>query len=134
MSQENVEVVQRFLDAFNRRDREAVGALFHPQVEWHTMAGPLFGVEAMNGREEALDFMFEGIDDAIEDFRVFAEVHELPGGRVISVGRYEGRGTGSGAPVETNAAAIWRVEQGVIVFFQDFPTRAEALEAVGLRG
>ena len=39
---------------------------------------------------------------------------------------------GSGATVETNAAAIWRVEGGVIVFFQDFATRAEALEAAGL--
>jgi ketosteroid isomerase-like protein len=133
MSRENVEVVERFMDAFNRRDREAVGALFHPQIEWHTMAGPLFGVEAMNGREEALRFMFEGIDDAIKDFRVFAEMNELPGGRVLSVGRYEGRGAGSGAMVETSTAAIWQVEDGVIVFFQDYATRAEALEAAALR-
>ena len=133
MSQENVEVVERFMDAFNRRDREAVAALVHPQIEWHTMAGPLFGVEAMNGREEALAFMFEGIDDAVKDFRVFAEVNELSDGQVLSVGHYEGRGVGSGATVETNAAAIWRVEGGVIVFFQDFATRAEALEAAGLR-
>jgi ketosteroid isomerase-like protein len=133
MSQENIEVVERFLDAFNRRDREAVGALFHPQIEWHTMAGPLFGVEAMNGREEALSFMFEGIDDAIKDFRVFAEVNELPGGQVLSVGRYEGRGAGSGGTIHTSAAAIWRVEDGVIVFFQDFATRSEALEAAGLK-
>jgi ketosteroid isomerase-like protein len=134
MSQENVEIVERFMDAFNRRDRKAVGALFHPQIEWHTMGGPLFGVDAFNGREEALSFMFEGIADAIEDFRVFAEVHELPGGEVISVGRYEGRGAGSGGTVVTNAAAIWRLKEGMIVFFQDFATRAEALEAVGLRG
>jgi ketosteroid isomerase-like protein len=132
MSKENVEVVKRFMDAFNRRDREAVGALFHPQIEWHTMAGPLLGVEAMNGREEALTFIFEGIDESIKDFRVSAEVNELPDGQVLSVGHYEGRGAGSGATVETSAAAIWRVEEGVIVFFQDFATRAEALEAAGL--
>jgi ketosteroid isomerase-like protein len=41
---------------------------------------------------------------------------------------------GSGGTVKTNAAAIWRVKEGMIVFFQDFATRAEALEAVGLRG
>jgi ketosteroid isomerase-like protein len=132
MSKENVEVVKRFMEAFNRRDREAVGALFHPQIEWHTMAGPLLGVEATNGREEALTFIFEGIDESIKDFRVTAEVYELPDGQVLSVGHYEGRGAGSGAAVETTAAAIWRVEDGVIVFFQDFATRAEALEAAGL--
>jgi hypothetical protein len=51
----------------------------------------------------------------------------------IMSGRYEGRGAVSGAAVETSAAAIWRVEEGLIVFFQDFATRAEALEAAGLR-
>jgi hypothetical protein len=31
-----------------------------------------------------------------------------------------------------SAAAIWRVDSGVIVFFQDFATRAEALETARL--
>jgi ketosteroid isomerase-like protein len=88
MTQENVEIVERFLDAFNGRDRGAVSSLLHPEIEWHTMAGPVFGVEAMKGREQALRFMFEGIEDAIADFRVIgAEVSELPGDQVLSVAR-----------------------------------------------
>jgi ketosteroid isomerase-like protein len=34
MSQENVELVRRGFDAFNRRDRSAWLALAHPDLEW----------------------------------------------------------------------------------------------------
>ena len=56
----------------------------------------------------------------------------MPGGKVLSMGHYEGRGVASGAEVEMNAAGIWHVDTGMIVFFQDFATRDEALEAAGL--
>ena len=83
-------IVHRFFDAFERRDREDVAALLHPQVEWHTVAAPPFGVEAMHGRDEALHFMFEQIEEGIEDFRaVLEEVRELCGDQVLSVAHYE---------------------------------------------
>jgi ketosteroid isomerase-like protein len=133
MSQENVEIVRRFNDAYNRRDREAVEALFHPEIQWHTIAGPLFGVEAMHGREESLRFVFEQIPEGIEDFRVaLEEVSELRCGQVLAVAHYEGRGVTSGAAVEMSATQIYRFDTGLIVFFQDFATRDEALEAAGL--
>jgi ketosteroid isomerase-like protein len=133
MTQENVEIVRRFAEALNRGDREAVGALLHPEVEWHTLGGPLIGTEAIYGRDEALRFMFERIPDALEDFRaIMEEVSELPGGQVLGVARYEGRGVASGAEVKMNAAAIYRFESSMIVFFQDFPHRDKALEAAAL--
>jgi ketosteroid isomerase-like protein len=133
MSQQNVEAVHRFFDAYNRRDREAVGALLHPAVEWHSIGGPVFGLEAMHGRDEQLRFMFELIPDGLEDFRVTAEeVSELPDGRVLALSRYEGRGVGSGAKVEMTTAAIYRFDAGMIVFFEEFPTQEDALQALGL--
>jgi ketosteroid isomerase-like protein len=134
MSQENVEIVHRFVDAYNRRDREAVGAVFHREIEWRTMAGPVFGIEAIHGRDEALSFMFERIRDGIEEFRVAVEgVSDLDSGQVLVVGHYEGRGAASGAEIEMSFAAIYRVDTGVIVGFRDFATRPEALEAAGVR-
>ena len=133
MSQENVEIVRRFIDAYNRRDREAVEALFHPEIEWHTITGPLLGVEAVHGREESLHFMFEQIPEGVEDFRVgLEEVRELSGGQVLAVAHYEGRGVTSGAAVEMSATQIYRFDAGLIVFFQDFASRDEALKAAGL--
>ena len=50
---------------------------------------------------------------------------------MLAVARYEGRGIASGTEVRMAAAAIWRFEANQIVFFQDFATRDEALEAAG---
>jgi ketosteroid isomerase-like protein len=134
MSQENVEIVQRLVDAYNRRDAEAVAALLHREIEWHTLAGAIFGVESIHERDEVVSFMFEEVLGAMNDFRVVTEeVRELPGDQVIFVGHYEGRGVESGAEVRMDHTAIYRVEAGRVVFFQDFSTREEALEAVGLR-
>jgi ketosteroid isomerase-like protein len=133
MSQESVEIVRRFLDATNRGDREAVAALIHPQVEWHTMASALLGVEMVRGRDETVSFIFEQIPEGIESFTAIADhVRELPGDRVLSIGRYGGRGTSSGAKIEVNTASVYRFDSGMIVFFRDFPSEAEALKAVGL--
>jgi uncharacterized protein len=134
MSQENMEIVRRFFDAFERRDREGVAALLHPQVEWHTMGAPLLGAEAMHGRDEALRFMFEQIGEGMDFRATLEELRELPSGQVLSVAHYEGRGVASGAPFGMTAAAIYRFEANQILFFQDFTTRDEALEAVGLAG
>ena len=134
MSEENVVVARSFWEAYNRRDREACRALLHPEVEWHTIAAPIFGVEVMYGREELLRFGFEQIPEGLEDYQVtLEEVTELPEGRVLVVGHHEGRGVVSGAMVEMDTAAICRFERSMIVNFEEFATREEALEAAGLR-
>jgi ketosteroid isomerase-like protein len=133
MSQDNVEIVRCFFDAFERRDREDVAALLHSQIEWHSIGAPLLGVEAIHGRDEALRFMFEQIGEGVEDFRaILEEVRELPSDQVLAVAHYEGRGVASGAAPRVTATAIFRFEAGQIVFFQDFATRDEALEAAAL--
>jgi ketosteroid isomerase-like protein len=133
MSQANVEIVHQFYDAFERHDRKDVAALLHPQIEWHSIGAPLLGVEAIHGRDEALRFMFEQIGEGIEDFRaILEEVRELPADQALAVAHYEGRGMVSGAAPSVTATVIFRFEAGQIVFFQDFATRDEALEAAGL--
>jgi ketosteroid isomerase-like protein len=133
MSQENIEIVHRFNDAVNRGDREAAAADIHPEVEWRTMGGPLLGVEAVFGRDEVIRFVFEQIPEGIEGFRaVVGEVSELPDGEAFVVGHYEGRGVASGVDLRVEVTQIYRFAAGMIVFFQDFSSRAEALEAAGL--
>ncbi len=133
MSEENVEIVRRFAGAVSRDDREAVAPLIHPEVEWHTMGGPLMGVTAMRGQDETLSFIFERIPEGIEDFRLTADrFTELPGDQLLVCGHYAGRGTSSKAELKISYAALYRFDAGKIIFFQDFPSEAEALEAVGL--
>src|SRR6185436_677952 len=125
MSQENVEIVRRFNDAVTRGDREAVAALIHPEVEWRTMAGPLLGVDALDGRDETLDFIFDVIPEGIEDFRTTTElITELADDHLLVCGHYTGRGAASGALLEVASAALYRFEAGMIVSFRDFPSEA----------
>jgi ketosteroid isomerase-like protein len=134
MSQANVEIFRRFFDAYDRRDRDAVAACLHPDVEWHTIAGPVFGIDALHGRSEMLAFMFEQIPEEFPDFRAtLAETTLLENDQVLTVATYVGHGVSSGARVEMKTAALSSFSGGTIVWFREFPTRAEALEAVGLR-
>jgi ketosteroid isomerase-like protein len=133
MSQENKEIVRRFTAAVNQGDRDAAAAVIHPEVEWHTRAGPVLGLEAVSGRDDVIRFVFEQIPDGIEDFHVtLGEVRALRGGQILADAFYEGRGVASRADVEMNATQVYRFEKGMIVFFQDFATHDEALEAAGL--
>ena len=133
MSQENVEIVRRFLDALQPGDRDAVGASFHPEIEWRPIAGALFGLDdAIHGREESVRFMFEQVQEVLDGFRVVSEeVSALPDGRVLSVARYEGRGSASGAPVEMGTAAIYRFEAGTILSFRSARTEMKPSKPPG---
>jgi ketosteroid isomerase-like protein len=61
MAPTNVETVRGFFDAYLRRDRAAVVALVHPDVEWHSVASSVVGVGVLHGLDELLTFMFEQI-------------------------------------------------------------------------
>jgi|SRR5688500_5064053 ketosteroid isomerase-like protein len=130
MSEGNVELVRRFYEAYDRRDRDAVASCLHPQVEWHTIAGPVFGVDALYGRADMLTFLFEQIPEELPDFcATLEEVIPVGDEQVLSVAHYVGHGVASGARVEMQTGALYRFDDGTIAWFREFPTRAEALEA-----
>ena len=55
MSQENVEIVQRHIEAFNRRDMRTWLATFHPdaEIDWSRARGPFKGVYRGQSGHEA---------------------------------------------------------------------------------
>jgi ketosteroid isomerase-like protein len=52
---------------------------------------------------------------------------------VISVVTRHGRGRASGAEVDWPLALVWTIRKGKVIRVVRFPTRADALEAAGLR-
>ena len=54
MSQENVEIVKRGIDAFNRRDLDGLAELSTPDAEWVTSMGAI-EAETFRGREGPKD-------------------------------------------------------------------------------
>ena len=133
MSQENVEAVLRGYEAFNRGDLDSAAEGFHPEIEW---SGP--GV--LPEKRE----IYRGIDGVrrfwgqwqaeFEDFTVEIEEVIEAGEQVIVMAAVSGTGRGSGAHVRSPTFPhVWTIRDGQAVRMEMLRTRAEALEAAGLR-
>jgi ketosteroid isomerase-like protein len=136
MSAENVDVVRRLYEAVARGDAPTVLSLYDPEVEWDASRSPLgrvTGASVFRGHEglrRAFREWYEGWEH-VED-----EVEKLldAGEQVIAVVTLRGRGRSSGVEVEWKSyAAAWTIREGKVVRVVWFPSREEALEAVGLR-
>jgi ketosteroid isomerase-like protein len=130
VSQENVEIVRRAIEVFNRDGAEAVTGFFDPEIEWHDFAEQP-DASVHQGREGFLEAV-EQFAAGFEDFRVLIEEIFDHGGQVIIYNRTVGRGRGSGATFEQRGACVWSLRNGSIVRVEWFGTQREALKAVGL--
>ena len=67
-----------------------------------------------------------------DDWRCEAEDYIVHGNQVVVLTRYRGRGKGSGVPVDTEGAHVWKLRDGKVVRLEIFSDRANALAAAGL--
>jgi ketosteroid isomerase-like protein len=130
MSQENVELVRRFVTAFTRRDDEAVLALADPEIEFHS---DLLEQQSFRGHAGLGEYR-QTLDDAWSDWR-FEDNRLLDAGegRVLQLYRAAFHGRGSGIPVELDGAILWSVKASKVVSGIGFLDQGKALEAAGLR-
>jgi ketosteroid isomerase-like protein len=127
MSQENVELVRAVFEAFNRRDFALDFA--HDSISWRT----LFSVETdlLIGKQQiraAWERQIEALDVHIE----VLELTPLDETRVLGVGKWRGRGSESGTPVEQTAVQVFSIEDGQLRSVETYASRDAAREAVGL--
>jgi ketosteroid isomerase-like protein len=132
MSQENVEVVRRVYAAFAARDWEALGDLWHSDVEYETL-----GVAPghLRGFRTITDF-FDTWAGLYGEFLVEAEEIVEAGDRVVALERHAARGVkGSQAEgmVGHSFACLFTFRDGKVSQVKEYATREEALEAAGLR-
>src|SRR5271166_4904780 len=126
MSQENVEIANRVIDAFNRRDAEGFFALAVPDFEWFpAMAGTAEG-GGYEGREGIETYLVD-IDDTWEEYRVIAEECRDLDERVLMLGRIEGRGRASGAWIDSPTGTIFEFRGGKISRLRTYLDHAQAL-------
>jgi ketosteroid isomerase-like protein len=131
MSEENVEIVRRVYDAADRRDGDAIFALYDPGVE---LDASQLGLADLN--------VYHGHDGLRSLFREFSETwgeieysyDELidAGDQVVAVVTRHARGRASGVEVERPFALVWTVREGKVVRVVWFLTREDAIEAAGL--
>ena len=130
MSQENVEIVKRLIDAFNARDVERFAGITTADFEWVTSMAAVEG-EIFWGRE-GIDTYFARMKEAWDEFLALAEDYRDLGELVLWQGRLEARGLGSGVPVSAQLDILYEVRDGKILRMHSYLDRSEALRAVGL--
>jgi ketosteroid isomerase-like protein len=129
MSQENVELAHRSIDAFNRRDLDALLALMHDEVEG---APPLASIEGHYHGHAGIRRWWESLFSGLPDFTIeVVEVRDL-GDLTVAVLRNRAQGAVSHAPVEQQLWLVAEWRDGKVIWWQSFRSEAEALEAAGL--
>jgi ketosteroid isomerase-like protein len=130
MSQENVEIVEAALDAFNRRDGEGFGAILAEDAEIVPARAALEGT-FYRGRNAGAEYCAV-VDASWEDLRW--EVEEIRDAEnwVLALRRIHGSGRGSGAAIDARGAWLAYLRDGKVTHFRTYPDRSDALKAVGL--
>jgi ketosteroid isomerase-like protein len=131
MSQKNVEIVRRHLEAWNQRDKAAYVASFRPdaEIDWSRARALYKGV--YRGPDQ-LEAFWDEFWSTFEDSQL--EIHDLTeaGADVVAWNTAHMWGR-DGIEVTARSALVFTVENGGIARLRLFQERAEALEAVGLR-
>jgi ketosteroid isomerase-like protein len=123
MSQENVEIVRRFLIVV---DVDEALTYADPGIVWNpTEELPTQGHDAV--RESLARWKGEW-----HDYKVMPEEFVDSGDRVLVTVRLGGRGRGSGIEIDALFYDVYTVRDGKIVRMDQFTERRQAFEAVGL--
>jgi ketosteroid isomerase-like protein len=132
VSQENVEIVKRVMDAFNRRDMDAAfDEVLAPDFElFPALVGAVEG-GSFRGRE-GLTAYIKVLSEAWEEVRLCADEFRDLGDSVLVLGRAEGRGRGSGIEVDAPLATIYDCRDNKIWRSRNYLDHGEGLRAAGL--
>ena len=130
MSQENVEIVQRHVAAYNRRDFEALRELSHPELEvdWSASRGLEAGV--YRGLEQALGF-YRGFLDMFEQVEIELSRLIKSGDSVVVPNTAYVRGR-DGIETMARSTFIFEFRDGLVTRICLYQEKHEALEAAGL--
>jgi ketosteroid isomerase-like protein len=139
VSQENVEIVRRAYDSFNRwaatPDAEPLGnpeveMLLHPDVEFHTYpdspeAGVYRGVDEFIRYNQRLFAQFESVRIELDEV--------LPAGdKAAVISRQHAVPKGGQAAIVVQVVEVWTIRDRLLAERRTFATRRDALKAVGL--
>jgi ketosteroid isomerase-like protein len=130
MSEENVELSLRLIDAWNRRDVAAWIALWHPEGLWSSPLEQITEGRTYRGHAGARQYFEDLAEVSEESDSGFPEVHDL-GDEVLALGRVWLR-FASGVNLDQEAAVLLTWRNGKCVEARAWLSRAQALEAAGL--
>ena len=132
MSRENVEVVRRVYELFNRRDIEGVLGLTTDDFELRLPDIYPEGRETFRGHDGLMRWLAM-VEDIWGEWRFDVDRLIDADDQVVALVRIVAEGGASGVPVNRQVAHLWCIRGGKVAAAFVYLDRAEALEAVGLR-
>ncbi len=130
MSQQNIEIVERLYESWQRDGFGVVSELMDPGIEW---VNPSYAVEP--GTRHGYD----GFATAAEALSSVYGGYEVSGARFYDIGdrvavtaRVATRSRANGVHIEAERGYVFGLRDGRVVSFAWFNSPGEALEAVGL--
>ena len=130
MSQENVEIVRRTIETFNREDVEAALEYIDAEVEW--LAPPEWLEERVYKGHDGIRRLASMWSENFDEYHLDPERYLEADDQVVALIVQRGRIKGSGDPIEQRIGFVCGVRNGKGVRFQVYFSWEEALEAAGL--
>ena len=131
MSQENVELVRRRLEAWSSGDLDATLALVAPELEFRTSR--LFpGVAPVYQGHGGFERFWNDFRGPWEEIELVPERLLDRGDRVVVFGRFKAKGR-EGISVKREVGVIVTIRDGLAVRMETYPSGDQALQAVGRR-
>jgi ketosteroid isomerase-like protein len=126
-----VEIVRSIADAWNRRDYSAALEPVTPDVRVESALG--WDLDGTYNGIPGLQKWLARFWGSFVEFRTEIEECIPVEDEVVFAAHHYGRGKASGVEVEVRNWQVCTVRDGKLVRYRVFPTKAEALEAAGLR-
>ncbi len=131
MSQENVEIVKVAYEVFARAGLDRFMEHFTDDVEYHALAGELMH-EPCHGKDAVRAWLQDWIDMFDGFWMELVELIDAGGVTVFTAERYGGRARLSGVETDSANWTVFTIRDEKIASGHEYPTREQALEAVGL--
>jgi ketosteroid isomerase-like protein len=131
MSEENLELVRRYLAAYDSGGLDVSAEFWHPEIEWRAVEGYIDDVGVIRGPDGMRQY-YRQWEETFDAGRT--EIEELieAGDQVVALLRGVGRMKESDAEIDIRYAVVISVRDGKIAGGREYSTRQEALEAAGL--
>jgi ketosteroid isomerase-like protein len=130
MSQENVQLFRRGMDAFLVGEVEPLLETSHPDIEWYPFSAQVEGDVAYQGHQGVRQW-WANLTATFEEFEASIDEVRDEGDVVMALGRLRARFR-SGITLDTEVGWVFRFRDGLAVWGRAYQSHSEALEAAGL--
>jgi ketosteroid isomerase-like protein len=131
MSQENVDLVRRGFDAYQRRDVQAMCDVAHARCELFTFTVGVVEAQPFRGHAGIADWMAHELEPWEEWRLEVGEVRPV-GERVLARTMVTARGLGSSVELTADSGVVFEFQDGRIMRLWSYLNWNDALDAVGL--